>query len=291
MARELEKDMASIAMGSLEGYSVAERMVQSASKRGSWVLLKNCHLCTEWLQDSLIKKLQTIGSVPHPDFRLFITSEISPKLPTALLRFSDIIVAEAPSGIKASLTRFISSISSERFDDPLRNRLYLLLGWAHAVIQERLRYVPSGWTEVYEFTEADAQHALDVIDTLLEGASRDPEKLPWDAIRTTLCKSIFGGRITKDIDQKSLDDLVSSLFVPSCFDVGFKLVDEELSPRLPDSTTKNSCFEWIESLDDHTSPTWIGLDASAETARSESIARSVMMKTTKVQEILNSYDN
>jgi len=295
MALELKKEMASIAMGSVEGYAVAERMVQSASKRGTWVLLKNCHLCTDWLQDSLIKKLQTIGSVPHPDFRLFMTSVISPKLPTALLRLSDIIVAEAPSGIKASLTRFTSSISSDRFDDPIRNRLYLLLGWVHAVIQERLRYIPSGWTEAYDFTEADAQHALDVIDKLLDDASRgrhtvDPEKLPWDAIRATLCKGIFGGRITKDVDQKILDELISALFIPSCFDVNFKLVDIEQAPCLPEMTTKDNCFTWIEALDDYTPPTWIGLDGSAETARSEAIARSVMTKTNKVQEIFSSFD-
>ncbi len=295
MARELKKEMASIAMGSVEGYAVAERMVQSASKRGTWVLLKNCHLCTDWLQESLIKKIQTIGSVPHPDFRLFITSEISPKLPTGLLRLSDIIVAEAPSGIKASLTRFASSIPADRFADPIRNRLYLLLGWSHAVIQERLRYIPSGWSESYEFTEADAQHALDVIDKLLDGANHgrhtsDPEKLPWDAIRATLCKGIFGGRITKDVDQKILDDLISALFIPSCFDVNFELVDIDQAPCLPEITTKENCFAWIEALDDYTPPTWIGLDGSAETARSEAIAKSVITKISKVDDILKSFD-
>ena len=49
----------------------------------------------------------------------------------------------------------------------------------------------------------------------------DPEMLPWDAIRTTLCKGIFGGRITKGSDQKILDEIVSALFVPTCFDVNF----------------------------------------------------------------------
>lgn len=293
MAREQKKEITAIAMGSVEGYTTAERMVSSASKAGSWVLLKNCHLCTDWLQDSLMKKLQAIGSGPHPDFRLFITSEIS-KLPTSLLRLSDIIVAEAPSGVKASLRRFASSIPNDRFGDPVRNRLYLLLGWLHAVIQERLRYVPSGWTEAYEFTEADAKHSLDVVDALLDGVGRnkqtmDPDKLPWDAIQTTLCKGIFGGRITKDVDQDVLDQLVSSLFVPSCFDVNFKLVDEEQGISLPDITTKDKCFAWIEELDDYTPPTWIGLDGTAETVRSEAIAKSVLMKIGKVEQVLKTF--
>merc|ERR1719354_773586 len=86
----------------------------------------------------------------------------------------------------------------------------------------------------------------------------DPDKLPWGAIQTTLCKGIFGGRITKDVDQDVLDQLVSSLFVPSCFDVNFKLVDEEQGISLPDITTKDKCFAWIEELDDYTPPKWIG---------------------------------
>lgn len=291
MARHLKKELFSVAMGSAEGYASAERMVSTASKVGTWVILRNVHLCTEWLQQTLVKKLQTLSQAAHPNFRLFITSEINPKLPTALLRLSDIIVAEAPGGVKASLSRFFSSISTERATSPVRNRLYLILGWVHAVIQERLRYIPTGWSEAYGFTEADALHALDVIDSLVDNAMGgkqviDPENLPWDAIRTTLCKGIFGGRITKDSDQTILDNLVSSLFVPSCFDISFKLVNTEDAPMLPDETSFESCLSWIKTLDSYTPPTWIGLDGSAETIRSKSIAQSVLKKMKTVENAL-----
>ena len=162
MAREASKDLASVAMGSTEGYEVAESLLTTASKRGNWVLLKNVHLCTDWLRETFVKKLQSLGPSTHQDFRIFVTSEINPKLPTGLLRLCDLIVAEAPTGIRASMTRFFSSISRSRLENPVRNRLYLMLAWTHAVIQERLRYIPNGWSEKYEFTEADASHALDV---------------------------------------------------------------------------------------------------------------------------------
>lgn len=35
-----------------------------------------------------------------------------------------------------------------------RSRLYFLLAWFHAVIQERLRYIPVGWTKIFEFNDA-----------------------------------------------------------------------------------------------------------------------------------------
>jgi dynein heavy chain 1, cytosolic len=285
MARELEMDLKAVAMGSSEGFGIAESLVSAASKRGTWVMLKNAHLCTDWLRETFVKTLHSLGSGTNPNFRLFITSEINPRLPTALLRISDTIIAEAPTGIKATISRFFSGVSKERFEAPVRNRLYLVLGWTHAVIQERLRYVPSGWSEPYEFTEADATHALDVIDALIEdemGGKQtmlDPEKLPWDAIRSTLCKGVFGGRVTAMSDQVVLDNLVNSLFVKDCFDLDFKLVPSiSDGPTLPENTSKEHCFEWIASLPSHAPPTWIGLDNSAEVEREARLAKEVSHK-------------
>ncbi len=290
MARDLGKDLSSVAMGSTEGFETAESLVTAASKRGNWVLLKNCHLCTDWLRETFVKKLQSLGQNTHPDFRIFITSEISPKLPTGLLRLCDLIVAEAPTGIKASMTRFFSSISRARLDNFVRNRLYLLLAWTHAVIQERLRYIPSGWSEKYEFTEADALHALDVIDSLIKDmggdkAVLDPEKLPWDAIRSTLRKGVFGGRVTQPDDQIVLDQLVNSLFVPETFDLNFKLVPQLAeSPCLPEGSTMDDCEKWIASLVPHAPPTWVGLGSDAELELAARQVESIKAKIKKVSE-------
>lgn len=283
MAKSESKELLSVAMGSAEGYNTAERFIATASKRGTWVMLKNVHLCTDWLGDTLVKTLQSLNVGTHRDFRMFVTSEISPKLPTALLQLSDIIVAEAPTGIKASLSRFFSSISTERFGNSVQNRLYLILGWVHSVIQERLRFMPNGWSETYEFTEADAIHALDAIDALVDDAcgkkqNLDPEKLPWEAIRTTLRKGVFGGRITNDADQVILDDLVNETFVPEAFNVNFKLAKVEGAPALPEGASKDEVFSWIDSLPSHNPPTWIGLDDTAEIERDKTVAESVVKK-------------
>jgi hypothetical protein len=45
--RDLKKDFAAVVMGSAEGYDTAESLVTAAAKRGTWVVLKNCHLCTK----------------------------------------------------------------------------------------------------------------------------------------------------------------------------------------------------------------------------------------------------
>jgi dynein heavy chain 1 len=279
MARETGKELHSVAMGSSEGFDTAESLVSGASKRGTWVMLKNVHLCPDWLNETFVKKLQTFGHSTNKDFRLFITSEISPKLPTALLRLSDIIVAEASSGIKASMTRFMSSFSKARLENSLiRNRLYLLVAWTHAVLEERVRY---GWT--YELAEADSVNALKVIDDLINVQIMDPDQIPFDALCTTLKVDVFGSRIALVDDQNIIDTMIDSIFTKSAFDLQFPLVPAlDESPVLPDSSSRGDINKWITNLPSHTPPTWVGLGEDAEMALEKVKAETIHTTVQKV---------
>lgn len=48
LAKELNKKYASVAIGSSEGFDLAEKAINQAAKIGSWVLLKNVHLAPSW---------------------------------------------------------------------------------------------------------------------------------------------------------------------------------------------------------------------------------------------------
>jgi len=63
--------------GSAEGFSQADKAINSATKSGRWVMLKNVHLAPQWLVQ-LEKKLHSL--TPHAHFRLFLTMEINPKV-------------------------------------------------------------------------------------------------------------------------------------------------------------------------------------------------------------------
>jgi dynein heavy chain 1 len=52
-----------------------------------------------------------------------------------------------------------------------RARLYFLLAWFHAVVQERLVYAPLGWSKRYEFNESDLRCACDTIDIWIDTVS------------------------------------------------------------------------------------------------------------------------
>jgi dynein heavy chain 1 len=176
----------SLAMGSEEGFQMAEKYVSAAAKNGTWVLLRNVHLCPVYMVQ-FEKKLHSLA--PHNDFRVFLTAEINDKLPTSLLRMSQTFVFEPPAGIKASLTRSLSSIPAARMDKkPVeRSRLYFLLAWFHATVIERLQYAPIGWSKRYEFSETDFRCALssfdDWIDAVAKGRSHvDPEEIPVSVV-------------------------------------------------------------------------------------------------------------
>jgi len=276
LATLLGKRYKSVAMGSAEGYDLADKGINSAIKQGGWVLLRNIHLCPGWV-GQLEKRLHS--RVPHQDFRLFLTSEIHPKLPSNLLRLSDIIVFEPPSGVRASMIRSFQSMPKERMEraPAERGRLYLLLAWFHAIVQERLRYAPVGWTKTYEFSDADQKCALDAIDSWIDKAAGGkahiaPDKIPWDALRTLLWKVFYGGRVDNHFDQVLLKTLLDDIFTPKSFDADFALATSwqvgqaacTVEVALPDGNSREQFVAWVDGLPAANSPKWLGLPATAE---------------------------
>ena len=148
-----------VAMGSNEGLASADKAISNAATTGSWVLIKNVHLAPSWLQ-SLEKRLKALK--PHEDFRLFLSMESSPKIPVNLLRASRVLMYEQPAGVRANMKDSLSSLSIRAVEQPVEKaRMYLLLSFLHAVIQERLRYAPTlGWKGFWEFNDSDVRHAL-----------------------------------------------------------------------------------------------------------------------------------
>lgn len=154
LVEQMGKRCTNIAMGSNEGLGAADKAVANAASVGSWVLVKNVHLTPAWLQ-SLEKRLGALR--PHPNFRLFLSMESSPKIPVNLLRASRVLMFEQPAGIRANMKDSLSSLATRPAKGPAeKHRVYLLLSFLHAVLQERLRYVPNlGWKGWWEFNDSD----------------------------------------------------------------------------------------------------------------------------------------
>merc|ERR1719495_1400349 len=295
LAAEMNKPVTSIAIGSAEGFSEADKAINTAVRSGKWVLLKNVHLAPSWLV-TLEKKLHSIQA--HAGFRLFLTCEINPKLPVNLLRAGRIFTYEPPPGVKANLIRTFSTVPAARMMKAPheRCRMYFLLAWFHAIVQERLRYSPLGWAKTYEFGESDLRVACDTMDTWIEATAMNrtnlpPEKVPWKAIRTLLSDCIYGGKIDNEFDQRLLTSFLEKLFVPASFEGDFSLVESatvggHTQPiKMPEGIRRDQFLAWVEALTDQNSPDWLGLPNNAEKVLLASSAHDLVINLLKMQQL------
>ena len=293
LARQLSKKCLSIAIGSSEGFDLVDKNWASKIQSGEWLVLKNVHLAPTWLNE-IEKRLY--ANEPNPNFRLFLTMEFNPKIPANVLRISRKFVFELPSGIKHSLIRSYANVltpaKSEK-NPHERCRLHFLLAWFHAVIGERLRYVPIGWSKFYEFNESDQKCALDAIDEWINIHAKDstniaPKQIPWDAIRTIIHQSMYGGKIDNEYDMKILESLVNLYFNEKAYDFNyplFKTSSENQSNvlKIPDKTNNSGFIEWINALPNVESPEWSGLPNNAEKLVRETASNRFITEMNKIQ--------
>ncbi|KAJ2976789.1 hypothetical protein NQ176_g4738 [Zarea fungicola] len=223
LVERLKAKCTNIAMGSNEGLASADKAITSAAETGSWVLVKNVHLSPTWLQ-SLEKRMESLN--PHSDFRLFLSMESSPKIPVNLLRASRVLMYEQPAGVRANMKDSMSSLSTRATKSPVeRARLYLLISFLHAVVQERLRYAPTlGWKGFWEFNDSDYECSAFIIDTWLDNVAGNrtniaPQNIPWDMIRYLVTET-YGGKVDDEGDFALLRQLVHQMLTPAAAAAG-----------------------------------------------------------------------
>ncbi|KAJ1022342.1 hypothetical protein NDA13_005252 [Ustilago tritici] len=285
-----------VAMGSQEGFALADHAITSAARTGNWVLLKNVHLAPSWLSQ-LEKKMH--GLNPNRNFRLFLTCETSLSIPVNFLRASRILMNEPPPGIRASMLDSLKSIAPSRLQrGPAETpRLYFLLAFFHATLTERLRYTPLGWSKPFEFNDSDAEAALDIIEGWVAKVAKgranvDPQQLPWDAIRSLLKQSVYGGKIDNAPDQTLLDSFVDELFCAAAYDVNFQLVKHEKDPLVaPEGTKMETFISWVQALPEQQPPQWLALPPSAEKVIAAAQGTALMNKLVKMKQLADDDDD
>lgn len=278
-----------VALGSSEGNINADAAIVSASQRGNWVLIQNVHLSPQWLE-SLEKHLKSTRH--HPDFRLLLTMQINTKVPTTLLRISRIMMFEAPWGIKASMHSSFTSISEDRITKlPVeRGRLFFLLSWFHAVVQERERFIPIGWTKNYDFNDSDFESGLFVIDTWINCISKNrtnisPGSIPWEALQTLLADVVYGGKVDHTDDCEAISKIVSQVFNSNAYNLDYSLVSSA-SLQVPEGSALEGFKLWIDDLPDRQPPEWLGLPNDAEKAMMAIEGNGVAGNSLKIIETL-----
>ena len=88
--------------------TIAMELLEASISRGMWLLLQNCHLLSMWLRE-LEKELEKL-SKPHPDFRLWITTDPISTFPIGILQRSLKVVTEPPNGLKLNMRNTFSKV-------------------------------------------------------------------------------------------------------------------------------------------------------------------------------------
>lgn len=187
---------------------VALELIKNAAERGEWVCLKNLHLVTSWLP-SLEKEIKQLKA--DKKFRLWLTSEPHGKFPSILLQSSLKITYETPPGVKNNLSRTFNYVTPTQ--DMQYNQLLFILSWFHALIQERRKYIPQGWSKYYEFSFGDlkaGELTLAAVSQEIKGG-----KPQWQKIYGILENAIYGGRIDNNFDLRVLRAYMEMLFKDS----------------------------------------------------------------------------
>lgn len=225
LAKKQETTVEAISMG--QGQEIhARKLVAECLLTGGWTLLQNCHLGLEYMVELvvLLAELEKDSSGVHPNFRLWITTEVHTSFPISLLQSSIKYTNEPPSGMRAGLERTYGNLTQDFLDyseSPYYLPLVYGVSFMHSVVQERRKFGALGWNIPYEFNSADWLASCMFMQNHLD--QLDPKRgISWPTVRYMLGEVQYGGRVTDDYDKRLLNTLAKVYFSERMFEEEFE---------------------------------------------------------------------
>ena len=247
---------------------IAQNMIEGSVFKGAWVLLQNCHLLTSWL-----KKLEIIiENIKNPDknFRLWLTTAPTDKMPLGILQRSLKVTTEPPDGLGLNMKGSYSKITDEDLDSCTHQdfkSLIYVLAFFHAVVQERRKFGKIGWNVSYDFNESDFRISFKLIGMYLTKALENKgEGIPWETLRYLIGEAMYGGRVTDGFDRRTLVCILDEYLGDFIFDKNQKFYFSKAGYdyNVPAPTHLDAYIESINEFPLNNSPEVFGLHSNAE---------------------------
>eukprot|EP00698_Gefionella_okellyi_P008566 TRINITY_DN2129_c0_g2_i1.p1 TRINITY_DN2129_c0_g2~~TRINITY_DN2129_c0_g2_i1.p1 ORF type:complete len:4490 (+),score=1324.74 TRINITY_DN2129_c0_g2_i1:457-13926(+) len=262
LAKKQKIELKTVSMG--QGQEViARELLASSVTNGGWVLLQNCHLALDYLQEveALLPELNL--ETTDQTFRLWITTDPYQNFPINLLQMSIKFTNEPPQGLKAGLRRSYAWVNQDMLDlvdTPMWTKLLYALCFLHSTLIERKRFGPLGWCIGYEFNHTDLVASTLFLENYLY--SLDIKKgISWTTIRYMICEVQYGGRITDDYDKRLLVTYGNTWLDNPLFNSGFEFYQNY---TVPEGKNIMDFRNFIDQLPLQDTPQIFGLHPNAE---------------------------
>ena len=270
-----------ISMG--QGQEVhARRLISMSMAQGGWVLLQNCHLGLEYMEE-LLEVLQTQDEkTTATNFRVWITTEPHPNFSITMLQSSIKFTNEPPQGVKAGLKRTFAGYSQEMLDIsnlPQWKPLLYAVAFLHTTVQERRKFGPLGWNIPYEFNSSDQTATVQFVQNHLDDLDIK-RGIQWQTVRYMIGEVQYGGRVTDDFDKKLLNAFSKSWFGEEMFSDKFSFFK---GYPIHKYKTTTEIMEIIEAMPLVDSPEVFGLHANADITYQTNTAKSILDMIVNIQ--------
>ncbi|MEE6465421.1 hypothetical protein FKM82_006550, partial [Ascaphus truei] len=279
LAKSKNAPCRAISMG--QGQEVhARRLLNQSMQDGGWLLLQNCHLGLDFM-DELLDTIIVTETV-HEGFRTWVTTEVHPKFPINLLQSSIKFTNEPPQGVKAGLKRTYSGISQELLDVsnmPQWKPLLYGVAFLHTTVQERRKFGPLGWNIPYEFNQADFAASVQFVQNHLDDVDIK-RGVNWSCLRYMLGEVQYGGRVTDDMDKTLLNTFASVWFGENMFSDKFCFYKGYGIPRGKTIEDYLHCIEQLPLVD---TPEVFGLHANADITYQTNMANETLSTIVNIQ--------
>merc|ERR1719265_2160684 len=233
----MQETLGVISLGQGQGPKAA-KLIDEACKKGTWVLLQNCHLAKSWMpQLEKICESFEESTMIHKDFRLFLTSMPADYFPVPILQNGVKLTVEPPKGLRANVLRSMMVTSDEVLADSPKEiqwrRLQFGLKFFHGIVQERRKFGPLGWNIRYEFNDSDLETSTQITKNMLDLEG----DIPWDTLLFVIGHINYGGRVTDDKDRRCILAVLEQYVSPKILEPGYVFSSSGTYKAPPNSDT------------------------------------------------------